>query len=68
MCFDAKVNFDDNAEFRQKKIFAMEDHAESDPKEVEASQSGLSYISMDGNIACLGMEVYDFFQKHKMFT
>jgi len=53
VCFDAKVNFDDNAEFRQKKIFAMEDHAESDPKEVEASQSGLSYISMDGNIACL---------------
>jgi len=53
VCFDAKVNFDDNAEFRQKKVFAMEDHSESDPREVAASQSGLSYISMDGNIACL---------------
>jgi len=53
ICFDAKMNFDDNAEFRQKKIFEMEDDSESDPTEVEASKSGLSYISMDGNIACL---------------
>ena len=49
------MNFDDNAEFRQKKIFEMEDDSESDPTEVEASKSGLSYISMDGNIACLGL-------------
>ncbi|CAK8689402.1 unnamed protein product [Clavelina lepadiformis] len=53
VCFDAKVNFDDNAEFRQKDIFALEDKSESDPKEVDATNSGLSYISMDGNIACL---------------
>ncbi|XP_002131966.2 succinate--CoA ligase [GDP-forming] subunit beta, mitochondrial [Ciona intestinalis] len=53
VCFDAKVNFDDNAEFRQKEIFMMDDKSESDPKEVVAEENGLSYISMDGNIACL---------------
>ncbi|UYV72433.1 SUCLG2 [Cordylochernes scorpioides] len=54
VCFDAKVNFDDNAQFRQKDIFGMEDHAESDPREVEASRHHLNYIGMDGNIGCLG--------------
>jgi len=53
VCFDAKINFDDNAEFRQKKIFAEEDTTESDPREVEASKYDLNYIGMDGNIGCL---------------
>ncbi|KAK3739492.1 hypothetical protein RRG08_066820 [Elysia crispata] len=53
VCFDAKINFDDNAEFRQKSVFAMDDMAESDPREVEASRHNLNYIGMDGNIACL---------------
>jgi succinyl-CoA synthetase beta subunit len=34
-CIDAKLNFDDNAEFRQKEIFAMRDPTEEDPREVE---------------------------------
>jgi succinyl-CoA synthetase beta subunit len=50
---DAKLNFDDNAKFRQKDIFAMDDTSETDPKEVEASKYNLNYIAMDGNIACL---------------
>ena len=54
VCFDAKINFDDNADFRQKEIFAMDDMAESDPREVEAHKHNLNYIAMDGNIACLG--------------
>lgn len=54
MCFDAKINFDDNAAFRQKEIFAQEDFSESDPREVQASKHNLNYIGMDGNIACLG--------------
>lgn len=54
VCFDAKINFDDNAEFRQKEIFAGRDTAEEDPREVEAAKSNLNYIGMDGNIACLG--------------
>lgn len=51
---DAKISFDDNAQFRQKDIFAMEDVTEKDAAEVAASQHNLNYISMDGNIACLG--------------
>ena len=54
VCFDAKINFDDNAEFRQKSIFAERDVAEEDPREVEASKHSLNYIGMDGNIGCLG--------------
>lgn len=45
---DAKLNFDDNAQFRQKQIFEMEDTSESDPKEVEANKYNLNYISMEG--------------------
>ena len=55
LCFDAKINFDDNAEFRQKEIFAMEEVTEEqDPREVEAAKHNLNYIGMDGNIGCLG--------------
>ena len=54
VCFDAKINFDDNAQFRQREIFSQEDTSEGDPREVEATQHGLNYISMDGNIGCLG--------------
>ena len=54
VCFDAKINFDDNAAFRQKRIFEMEDTSESDPREIEAAKHNLNYIGMDGNIGCLG--------------
>ena len=50
---DAKINFDDNAQFRHKDIFALEDLAESDPREVEAAKHNLNYIGMTGNIGCL---------------
>lgn len=56
VCFDAKINFDDNAEFRQKAVFAMDDMTESDPTEMEAAKWDLKYIGLDGNIACFGME------------
>lgn len=52
--FDAKINFDDNAKFRQKEIFASEDKTERNPREVEAEKYDLNYIGMDGNIACIG--------------
>nr|XP_058931093.1 succinate--CoA ligase [GDP-forming] subunit beta, mitochondrial isoform X2 [Kogia breviceps] len=52
VCFDAKINFDDNAEFRQKDIFAMDDKSENEPIENEAAKYDLKYIGMDGNIAC----------------
>lgn len=50
---DAKFNFDDNALFRHPEIMAMRDIEEEDPREVAASESGLNYIGLDGNIACL---------------
>lgn len=50
---DAKVNFEDNALFRHEDIMQLRDLDEEDPKEVEASKYGLSYVALDGNIACL---------------
>lgn len=57
VCFDAKINFDDNAEFRQKDIFAMDDKSENEPIENEAAKYDLKYIGLDGNIACFGKKV-----------
>ncbi|KAL4226548.1 Succinate--CoA ligase [GDP-forming] subunit beta [Mactra antiquata] len=53
VCFDAKINFDDNAEYRQADIFAMDDLSEMDPREVEATEHHLNYIGLEGNIGCL---------------
>jgi succinyl-CoA synthetase beta subunit len=53
MALDAKMNFDSNAFFRQREILALRDLNEEDPREVEASKYDLSYISLDGNIACM---------------
>jgi succinyl-CoA synthetase beta subunit len=53
LALDAKMNFDPNAFFRQKGIVALRDTDEEDPREVEASKFDLSYISLDGNIACM---------------
>ena len=53
VCFDAKINFDDNAKFRQGEIFAMQDNNETDPRELAAQESDLSYVGMKGNIGCL---------------
>lgn len=51
---DAKLNFDDNAQYRQKEIFAMDiTEEETDPREVEAEKHNLNYVAMDGNIGCL---------------
>jgi succinyl-CoA synthetase beta subunit len=53
LALDAKFNFDDNALFRHPEIHAYRDIEEEDPREVEAAKSNLSYIGLDGNIACL---------------
>jgi len=53
LALDAKFNFDDNALYRHPEIAALRDIAEEDPREVEASKHGLSYIGLDGDIACL---------------
>ena len=43
---DAKLGFDDNAKYRQKDIFDMEDTTESDPREVEAERFNLNYVQV----------------------
>ncbi len=53
LALDAKVSFDSNALYRHPEITALRDLNEEDPKEIEASKFNLSYIALDGNIACL---------------
>ena len=50
---DAKVGFDDNAEFRQKDIFSQRDTTQEDQREVAAGKWDLNYIGLDGNIGCM---------------
>lgn len=51
LAMDAKLGFDDNAEFRQKEVFSWRDTTQEDPQEVEAAKYGLNFIKLDGNIA-----------------
>ena len=53
LAIDGKMNFDDNALFRQRKILQMREVNEDEAKEIEASAKGLSYIKRDGNIGCM---------------
>ncbi len=50
---DAKLNFDDNALFRHRDIAGLRDRDEEDPLELEASDAGISFVKLDGNIGCL---------------
>ena len=54
LCMDAKLGFDDNAEFRQKEVFDLRDKSQEDPDEVRAADAGLNFIKLDGDIGCLG--------------
>ncbi len=53
VALDAKISFDDNAIFHHPEIQQLRDLNEEDSKEIEASKHGLSYIALDGDIACL---------------
>jgi succinyl-CoA synthetase beta subunit len=53
MALDGKMNFDDNALFRQHNILDMREVNEDEAKEIEATAKGLSYIKLDGNIGCM---------------
>jgi len=53
VAIDSKMNFDDNALFRQPEILAMREITEEEKKEMEAKEKGLSYIQLDGNIGCM---------------
>ncbi|KAI3617198.1 hypothetical protein CBS9595_003107 [Malassezia furfur] len=53
LCLDAKLGFDDNADFRQEDVFKLRDTTQEDASEVEAGKYGLNFIKLDGNIGCL---------------
>ena len=53
LCLDAKINFDDNALYRQPDIISLRDFNEQDPIETEADKYNLSYIKLDGKIGCM---------------
>jgi succinyl-CoA synthetase beta subunit len=53
VALDAKMNLDDNAEFRHPEWKEIEDKDEEDPVELEAKAAGLNYVSLDGNVGCL---------------
>jgi succinyl-CoA synthetase beta subunit len=53
VALDAKLNFDDNAEFRHPEWEQLRDEDEEDPTELEAKKVGLNYVSLDGNVGCL---------------
>lgn len=53
MALDAKINFDDNADFRHPEWSELRDRDEEDPLELEAKDAGFSYVSLDGNVGCL---------------
>ncbi len=53
LVMDAKMSFDDNALFRQQELESLRDKEEEEPSEREANAVGLSYIKLDGDIACM---------------
>ena len=70
IALDSKIIFDDNAMFRHKNIEALRDLSEEEESEVRASNAGLSYVKLDGNIGCLvngaglAMSTMDIIQLH----
>ena len=54
VCMDAKINFDENAEYRQKEVFSLRDWSQEDPRDVAAARAGINYIGLHGSIGCLG--------------
>src|SRR3954453_9878718 len=53
LVLDAKVGFDNNAEFRHPELQELRDLTEEEPIEIEASKYDLAYIKLDGNIGCM---------------
>jgi len=53
LALDGKMNFDDNALFRQSAIEALNEPTEDELKELDAKEKGLTYIRLDGSIGCM---------------
>ncbi|XP_013392654.2 succinate--CoA ligase [ADP-forming] subunit beta, mitochondrial [Lingula anatina] len=52
-CMDCKINFDDNAKFRQQELFGLQDWSQEDERDYKAHLADLTYIGLDGDIGCL---------------
>ena len=50
---DAKINIDDDAVYRHENIRDMADPSQEDPLEVQARESDINYVKLDGNIGCI---------------
>lgn len=70
VALDAKMTFDDNASLRHPDLLGLRDLAEEKPAEIRATEEGLSYVKLDGNIGCLvngaglAMSTMDLIQLH----
>ena len=53
VCLDAKMSFDDSARFRQSQLFDLEEQIPGEENEYEASQLGVSYVRLDGDIGVI---------------
>ncbi len=53
IALDAKMGFDDNALYRRPQISELRDKSQEDARETAASDRGLSYVGLDGNIGCM---------------
>jgi len=53
LALDAKVSVDDDALFRHKLEAELRDSSQEDPLEVEASEAGIAYVKLDGNVGCM---------------
>jgi malate-CoA ligase subunit beta len=53
LALDGKMSFDENALFRRAEISELRDKSQEDPRETFASDRGLSYVGLDGNIGCI---------------
>jgi succinyl-CoA synthetase beta subunit len=53
LALDGKMNFDDNALYRQPYIYSLNEPSDDEKKEIDAKEKGLSYIRLDGSIGCM---------------
>ena len=50
LALDCKMSFDNNALFRRNQVSELRDKTQENSNEVYASDRGLNYVSLDGNI------------------
>ena len=53
IALDGKIDFDDNALYRNEDIINLRDFEQEDEKERIASEYQLNYISLDGTVGCM---------------